>query len=159
MDVDNELKVRFPRDFTTPEDADITNTIDTKLLWDNQVNSSNISIQKVDGIVTLSGTVETFWEKTRAEDIAFNTNGVIDIINDLSVSPVKAVVDKDIENDIKSAYRRSVFIDDDNIDVNVENGIVTLTGTVSGAGAKTRAHNIAMYTSGVVDVMNNLIVV
>jgi osmotically-inducible protein OsmY len=107
----------------------------------------------------LTGFTDTYWEKNLAEDIAIYTHGVIDVENNLTVTLSKSLVDIDIENDIRAAYRRSVFIDEGKIGVNVNNGIVTLTGEVSHYFTKERAYNIAMYTSGVVDVINNILVV
>lgn len=158
-DVDNNLEISFPAEFTLPSDAEITDSIERKLLWDSRINSTNISVQTTDGVVTLSGVVDTYWEKNLAEDLALSTNGVVGIINDMTISLSKSVVDIDIENDIKATFRRSLFIDEDTITVSVENGIVTLSGTAPDNITKTRAHDIAMFTSGVIDVINDIIVV
>lgn len=49
------------------------------------------------------------------------TSDMIDVINDLIVTPVKSIVDINIEK-YKNAYRISMLIDEDKIDVNSKNG-------------------------------------
>ncbi len=159
INVDNRLEISFPPEVSLPTDAEITDSVERKLLWDSRVNSVNIDVQTVDGVVTLSGVVDTYWERNLAEDITLSTNGVIGIVNDLTVSLAKSVVDIDIENDIKAAYRRSLLIDEDSINVDVNNGIVTLSGTAPDYLTKSRAFAIAMYTSGVTDVINNITII
>jgi len=158
-DVDNNLGISFPAEFNLPSDAEITDSIERKLLWDSRINSTNIRVQTTDGVVTLSGVTDTYWEKNLVEDLALSSNGVVGIINDLTISLSKSVVDLDIENDIKAIFRRSLFIDEDTINVNVENGIVTLSGAAPDNATKIRAHDIAMYTTGVIDVINDIRVV
>ena len=59
--------------------------------------SSGIKVRTTDGMVTLSGVVDTYWEKGLAEDVALYTDGVIDVVNELTVTPVKSIIDIDIE--------------------------------------------------------------
>lgn len=157
--VENNLTVLLPATINLPSDAEITSNIENKLLWDSQIDSTKINVQTIDGVVTLSGEVDTYWEKNQAEDLALSTLGVIDVINNLTVVLTKSLVDLDIESDIKAAYRRSAVIDENKIGVSVNNGIVTLTGTVSDYFTKYRAYRIATYTSGVVDVINDIVVI
>ncbi|MFP4365702.1 MAG: BON domain-containing protein [Bacteroidales bacterium] len=152
----NNLTVKFPSTRAIPTDAEITTNIENKLNWNSQVNASGIIVQTTNGIVNLSGVVDTYWEKSLAEDVALYTDGVIDVINDLTVTPVKSIVDIDIENDIKKAFTRNSIIDETNISVNVNEGVVTLSGVASSYLEKSRAYNIAKYTAGVVNVVDNI---
>lgn len=157
--VRNELKVEFPLELTLPDDQEISDRIRSKLLWDSSINSSNIEVETAAGVVTLSGTVDSYWERTLAEDLALSTSGVIGLENNLSVSLIKTVVDADIENDIREAFKRNPLIDEKRITVSATDGIVTLSGTVPNYFTKTRAYNTAMYTSGVIDVIDNIAIV
>lgn len=152
----NNLMVIFPTTKTVPTDAELTTKIENKLSWNSEVNAAGIKVQTTDGIVELSGVVDTFWEKSLAEDIALYTDGVINVINSITVTPVKSLADIDIENDIRNAFRRNVIIDDKKINVKVKGGIVTLSGVASGYTEKERARNIAEYTAGVRDVVDNI---
>lgn len=155
--VENYLEVEISPDFARPTDAGITRNIENKLVWNSEINSANINVQTTRGIVSLTGTVDSYWEKKLAEDIALYTSGVMEVINDLSVSVTKSVVDIDIEKDIKSTFKRSGLVNEDDITVNVTGGIVRLSGTLPNYAAKRQAYNIAMYTAGVVDVIDDII--
>lgn len=152
----NNLTVRFPATKVVPTDTEITTSVENKLNWNSQINSTGIRVITTDGIVTLSGVVDTYWEKGLAEDVARYTNGVIDVVNELTVTPVKSIVDIDIENDIRRAFIRNSIIDDTKISVSASGGIVTLSGVASSYLERSRAYNIAKYTAGVVDVINNI---
>ncbi len=154
----NNLKVKFPATKAVPTDAEISTSIKNKLKWNSQINDTGIKVETTHGLVTMSGIVDTYWEKNLAEDIALFTDGVVDVINDLEVTPVKSLVDIDIENDIKNTFARR-NIDETMINVSVQGGIVTLTGTASNYLEKSKAHNIAMYTAGVRDVINDIVIV
>ena len=152
----NNLTVRFPATKVVPTDTEITTSVENKLNWNSQINSTGIRVRTTEGIVTLTGVVDTYWEKGLAEDVARYTKGVIDVVNDLTVTPVKSIVDIDIENDIRRAFIRNSIIDDTKISVSASGGIVTLSGVASSYLERSRAYNIAKYTAGVVDVINNI---
>jgi len=156
IEVVNNLTVSFPATMTIPSDAEITTTIEYKLKWDSQVNASGIIVKTTDGIVYLSGVVDTYWEKSHAEDIALYTDGVVDVVNDLTVNLVKSIVDIDIENDIRRAFTRSTIVNETNIAVKVEEGVATISGIASSYLERMRAFNIAQYTAGVTNVINNI---
>jgi osmotically-inducible protein OsmY len=156
--VENYLEVAFPPSVTMPDDEDISDSIVNTLSWNTDVRSDDIMVKTRNGIVTLSGHVSSYWEKYLAGRIAVTTNGVIEVINDLAVTPTRSVIDMDIEKDIRNAYRRSGLIDEDKIHVSAKNGIVHLEGVVSSYLIKQRAHDIAMYTAGVVDVVDHVTV-
>lgn len=157
--VDNQLEVEFPARETVPSDAEITSNIRNMLLWSDNVISTDISVETENGIVTLSGSVNSYWEKSEAEDIAASALGVVDVINLLTVNLTGTFIDADIETDIENAFRRSILIDETKVDVKVVNGVATLTGTVESYNAKRVALDIAAYTAGVTDVIDELVVV
>lgn len=154
--VENNLEVDIAPDIARPADLEITENIENKLIWNSQINSINIKVDIVEGIVTLSGVADSYWEKNLAEDIALYTNGVIEVVNKLSVTVAKSVVDIDIEEDIKSTYRRIGLANHDEITVNATDGVVRLSGVVPNYRIKREAYNIAVYTAGVVDVVDDL---
>jgi osmotically-inducible protein OsmY len=158
ISVDNQLEVEFPERETIPTDMEITSNVSNMLLWSDNVISSDIRVKTEDGVVTLSGSVNTYWEKMEAEDIAASALGVVDVINLLDVNLTGTFIDAEIETDIENAFRRSIIIDEKKVNVSVVNGVATLTGTVPTYQAKRVAGDIARYTAGVTDVINNLVV-
>ncbi len=156
--VDNQLKVEFPERETIPEDAQITSNVSNMLLWSDSIDSSDISVKTENGVVTLTGSVNSYWEKAEAEDIAASALGVADVVNLLNVNLTGTFIDAEIETDIENAFRRSLLIDEEKIDVTVVNGLATLTGTVNSYQVKRIALDIASYTAGVTDVIDELVV-
>lgn len=156
LNLESFLKVEFPPRLTMPNDPEITQNIKNILAWNSNINSASIDVVTSHGIVTLSGIADSPWEKFEAEDIANSALGVVDVVNKISVKPVKSIIDIDIENDIKKAYERSGLIDESKIDVSVKNGIVHLIGVVSNNLIKNEAYKTALYTAGVVDVIDEI---
>lgn len=156
IEVDNALEIVFPPEKARPGDAAITSNIENKLLWNSSINAANITVETKDGVVTLMGNADTFWEKKLAEEIANNSYGVIWVDNKLSVNLVKTVVDIDIEQDIKNALRRNVFINETLINVDVNNGSARLSGVVPYYVMKKDVIDTAMLTAGVTDVIDEI---
>ena len=157
--VENLIEVEFPPEITIPGDTEITNMVESKLLWNDQIDATNIDVETLNGVVTLTGNVNSYWEKKLASDLAFTTKGVLRVENNLVVVVVgKSFIDIDIENDIKSAFKRNILIDADKIDVSVKNGIAHLTGIVPSFAMKEEAFDTAMLTAGVLDVTDDIII-
>lgn len=156
-DVDNLLTVRFLSTFIPPTDEQIKDNAKNTLLRDADVNSIDIDISVVGGVVTLKSTVAAYWTKYKAEHLISYLNGVFDVENKLAVAPTESFIDKDIAQDIENAIDRNIDLNAEDITVKVEDGKVTLTGTVPTFYAKRKAYEIALFTMGVVDVQSNLL--
>jgi osmotically-inducible protein OsmY len=154
--VDNQLEVSYPQTEEVLNDNEITSNIVNMLLWNSNIVSSDIVVKSQNRIVTLTGSVETYWEKYLAEDIANSAKGVIQVINLLDVELTKSKVDLDIQGAIEDALNRTSTIRSDNINVSVNNGIVTLTGNVGSFAEKEDIMDIARYTTGVVSVIDEI---
>ncbi len=155
--VDNRLVVSFPSAYVIPPDAEISFNVTSALSWSPSVDGTRIHVAVDQGVVTLSGTVDSYWQKHRAEEIAANTSGVTDVRNELAVAPTApAAVDEDIRREILTALERNTSIDINRVNVEVNNGVVTLTGAVSDYAAFRAVQDAARYTSGILEVNNNL---
>jgi osmotically-inducible protein OsmY len=156
--IENNIRVEYPPTFTTPADSEIQSNIENVLRWNPDIDSSDIIISVDNGWVTLEGSVEAFWKKVRAEDIASDVTGVLGVTNKLSVVPTKDVVDEAIADDIVDALDRNTDINIEDIDVEVENGMVTLSGIVPTWTERLRAYEAALYTDGVLNIHDELTV-
>lgn len=156
-DVDNLLTVRFLSTFIPPTDEQIKDNAKNTLLRDADVNSIDIDISVVGGVVTLKSTVAAYWTKYKAEHLISYLNGVFDVENKLAVAPTESFIDKDIAQDIENAIDRNIDLNAEDITVKVEDGKVTLTGRAPTFYAKRKAYEIALFTMGVVDVQSNLL--
>jgi osmotically-inducible protein OsmY len=156
LNLESFLKVEFPPRITLPGDAEISRNIKNMLTLNNNINSVNIDVTTSGGVVTLSGTSDSYWEKFDAEDLANTATGVVEVVNKIVVRPLKTVVDKEIETDIRKAYERSSLIDETLVNVHVEKGVVYLSGTVPNILVRNEAFSKALYTAGVVDVVDEI---
>ena len=68
-----------------PEDAYITSKVKIELLTADGVNPLDINVDTLDGVVTLSGQVESDAARREAEQIARTTNGVVRVISRIRV--------------------------------------------------------------------------
>lgn len=72
----------------TPDlsDAGITTKVKSKFLGDTDVPGLKIDVDTTDGVVTLTGTVETAAEKQRAMELAKATDGVKNVVDRIKVA-------------------------------------------------------------------------
>src|SRR5262245_30087829 len=150
-------------------DAGITTSIKTKLAADDTVKAYKIDVDTKNATVTLAGTRDSPDAKARAVAIARSTKGVVDVVDQLSLSqpavPTSGVTVPEVMTDpaITAAVKTSLLADPSasglKIDVDTKDSVVTLSGNVRTADEKTRAEEIAKGTKGVASVTNQLKVV
>jgi osmotically-inducible protein OsmY len=127
-------------------DAEVLKDVETALAVDPAADSYEIKTTVKDGTVTLSGTVESWQEKQLAATVAKGVRGVKEIKNDLSITHKANRTDAEIKADVERRLETDVMVDHLLVDVAVDNGTVTLTGTVGSAAEKTRAESDAWVT-------------
>src|SRR5262245_14246791 len=139
-------------------DSTITTTVKSKLASNPDTSALRIDIDTSNGVVTLSGAVPTAAEKAEAERVSRNTDGVRQVVNNLTVeqeAPAGGGTSSDatILTNIKTQLLASGIL---GTNVDVKNGEVTITGEVENAQDKARAEMIARQASGVKSVKNQL---
>lgn len=140
-------------------DSWITTKIESKLAADPQVSAMNVDVDTRDGVVRLSGKVKTDQARREAEDLARDTKGVQRVLNEIEVGERKLgerVDDAVISSKIKAKLISDPQINPFNIDVDVHDGVVTLTGRVTSDASKEEAEDLARDTKGVKDVHNRI---
>ena len=156
VDVVNNLTVRLPRVWT---DAEIRDTVRRNLDRDVRIsNPADISVVVSGGVVTLSGTVPSYSQKSAASDDAWAAPGVVDVINDIAVVPPTARTDAEIEADVRRVLDQDPDINAARIRVSVVNGIVHLRGSVPTYYQIDQASDDAWSVPGVKGVVNELTV-
>ena len=104
-----------------------------------------------DGIVTLTGSVESWQEKSICIQIAKRIKDIREVRGNIDVRPIKNRLDVEIEAEIRRLLSWDVYVDDARINVKVDDGRVALNGSVSSIGEKTRAFRNA-WVEGVISV-------
>jgi hyperosmotically inducible protein len=141
------------------DDATITTRVKNALGESHEVRARKIDVDTVEGAVILTGIVESQEEALKAVDIAEGVPGVKEVKNNLQVgsrSLGQAFDDKVIGSKVKAKLIKEPGIRSLNIDVDVNKGVVTLTGVVEYRHQKDRVMEIARTTSGVIEVVDNI---
>jgi osmotically-inducible protein OsmY len=137
-------------------DKKIGTNVKNALLWDPYVDRYEILVSVVNGKAYLSGTVDSSYERLRAEEAASGASGVVEVKNNLKVSEVFGwKTDWEIEQDVEDQLWWSPFVDSDEVSVTVKDGVATLTGTVDSWRERGAATDNA-YEGGAREVHNHL---
>lgn len=174
----NNLKVR---PVIIPENNDLEEDITASLRKNPLVDRFNINVNALNGIVYLNGEVDSYFEKSQAENIASKTTGVVDVKNNLEVKasddydyydyygwntyypPLYDIdidirkSDTEIENSIESQLWWSPYVNQDDVEVSVSGGTAVLSGTVETEREK-RYAEINALEGGAKEVDNHIIV-
>ncbi len=174
-EVDNQIVVQA--DYAPParssergygeviDDATITATIKSKLIWSKHTASLVTEVDTKRGKVTLLGTADSAAAKDLAGRLAMNTRGVVSVDNQLLVNGKKptaadtakkltkeaerAIADSWITTKVKSTFMYSSNVDGSDIEVSTHSGIVTLSGKVSSGAERALAIELANNVRGV----------
>ncbi|MCL6472354.1 MAG: BON domain-containing protein [Firmicutes bacterium] len=152
-DVINNIRVVPP---IARSDEEITENVIQNLKLDAWVDWAGISVETIDGVVFLRGTVKSRVEKQEAENDARWVAGVIDVVNHIVVKPEMKIADAEIARDVRAALIKNTRLDLTEMEVDVTDGVVTLTGEVPNFTQKRIAEFVAFSVPGVVDVLNEL---
>jgi osmotically-inducible protein OsmY len=154
LDVANDIKVRVPGGFTRT-DTEIAQAVRSALEWDVFVPEDKIRSTVSDGLVTLDGTVERWSQRADAERAVRNLTGVKSVVNRLTVTPT-APVTSDVRKAIEQALERRAEREAKRIQVDVRDGIATLTGSVHSWAERKSVVAAARFTPGVREVEDRL---
>lgn len=158
QEVINKLMITPPQGSKLPSTAEMRSNAESILKWASHIDSDNIAIDVQDKHVILSGTVPAYWQIFRAEQLISQIWGVAGITNKLAVVATDSPGDRGTADDIMDALNRNATIDVEDVDVQVDEGNVLLSGVVSNLEAYHTAYDIARFTYGVTDVVNLLTV-
>ena len=137
-------------------DEQIQTDVLEELKWDTRVRPNEIGVTVKDGIITLTGWVDSYLKKMAAEEAAHRVPGVKAVANDIEVRlPGFAErTDADLAAAVLNALRWDAAIPAGKVDVTVSQGWVTLKGEVEYAFQKRDAERAVRRLSGVKGVTN-----
>lgn len=155
LDVVNDIEVKIPGTKET-NDADIAHALRHALEWNVLVPADKIHSTVSNGWVTLKGEVEWYRERLDAERAVSNLSGVRGVINNIQV--VSSVEPERVKFLIEDVLERRADREADRIKVQVNNGVVTLTGTVNSWDEKKAILGCVSHAPGVVEVKEHLFI-
>lgn len=126
--------------------------------WEPLLNAAEVGVTVKDGVVTLSGTVDTFAKKEEAEKATKKVAGVKAVVEEIQVKSFNTSKknDEDIAAEVLNALKYSWQIPHDKVQVKVENGWVTLFGELDWNFQKEAARTATANLPDVKWVTNNI---
>ncbi len=141
---------------STRTDEEIQRDVLEELKWDTRVRPNEIGVAVKDGVVTLTGWVDSYLKKMAAEEAAHRVRGVKAVVNDIEVRlPSSAErTDEDLAKAALNALQWEAGVPADKLEVTVSHGWVTLKGEVEYGYQKREAERAVERLSGVRGVIN-----
>ena len=139
-------------------DTQLHRDVADELAWEPSIRSPEIGIAVKDGVVTLSGSVESYAEKYAAERAAERVRGVMAVADDMLVKLPLSFKrsDTEVAHACVNALRWDIQVPDDKIKALVEEGWVTLEGEVEWQFQRQAAERAVRYLAGVRGVTNRV---
>jgi osmotically-inducible protein OsmY len=151
--VANDLEVHLPSDSQRP-DPDIARDAVAALKAELPYSSANMKVIVKDGWLSLEGTAEWNYQRTRAEEAVRRIKGIKGVSNLIALKP--RVAPSDIRSKIEDAFRRNAEIDAKSITVEADGTEVILKGTVRSWAERQEAERAAWRAPGVTKVDNRI---
>jgi osmotically-inducible protein OsmY len=141
-------------------DTELQQDVMNELKWEPRINAVEIGVAVTNGVVTLSGHVDSFYKKAAAERAAWHVFGVQAVIEEIQVRLPGSLkrTDDEITRIASDALGWNVQVPSDRITVQVQDGVLTLSGEVDWRYQKVAAEEAVRYLAGVV-LVNNIIII
>lgn len=130
--------------------------VQNAIKWEPLLNAAEIGVIAKDGVVTLSGIVNTYSKKIQAEDAAKNTAGVKAVVENIEIRFDNAWLksDADVANEVLNAFKWNWAVPSEKIKIKVEDGWVSLEGELEWNYQKDAAKTAINNLPGVKGVRN-----
>lgn len=140
-------------------DSEIERDVKDELMWDPDLDATDIGVSVKNGVVALTGFVKSFLDRYEAEAAVKRVAGVVGVANDLEVRlpSVDERPDPDIARDAVAALKTQLPVSSEHIKVIVKSGWVTLEGQVEWQYQKNTAESAVRRIKGVKGVTNSIL--
>lgn len=137
-------------------DEAIQRDILDELKWDMRVQPNEVGVAVKDGIITLTGWVDSYMKKLAAEDAAYRVSGVKAVVNDIEVQlpSLAERTDLDLAAAVLNDLKWDAGIPAGKLKVTVSQGWVTLKGEVEYGFLKKDAERAIRYIAGIKGITN-----
>ena len=139
-------------------DADIKRDVEDEIRWDPDIDATDIGVVVHNSVVTLTGFVRSFAQKSQAESDAKRVAGVAGVANDLEVRlpVIDQRPDPEIARDAVNALKAELPFSWQKIRVIVKDGRLTLEGTAEWNYVRDRALSAMKRVRGVKRLTNQI---
>jgi osmotically-inducible protein OsmY len=139
--------------------SELQKDVQDAIKWEPLLNAAEIGVTVKDGIVTLTGVVDSYAKKSEAESAAKSVAGVKVVVEKIEIK-FSSIYGKKDDNEIAAevlrAFKWNWRIPEDGVKVKVENGWVTLEGELQWDYQKDGAKDAVKNLLGVIGVSNNI---
>ncbi len=142
----------------TQTDSDIQLDVMDEIRWDARLMATDIGVGVKNGVVSLSGWVDSYHKKIAAEEAAFRVRGTLAVANEIDVRlPSSAErTDAELAQTVLNALKWDTTIPTGTLEVTVSKGWVTIKGTVEYGYLKVDADRVVQRIAGVRGVTNQI---
>lgn len=137
-------------------DVELVRAVQDSLMEDRSIDSTSIQVACTNGVVGLSGLIDTTLHRRLAAALPWWIPGVREVVDDLSVVYPEPEDDELLVEAIQTVLEKDPLVDRTEILVLSHSGVVALLGTVGGDDARAAAENDAWIVEGVRDVVNQI---
>lgn len=146
--------------FPKLSDKKLEQDVASELRWDSRTSGSPVNVTVNNGIVTLTGAVSVYAKKIAAQEAAHRVGGVLDVANDIEVTPFGDFerTDTQIASAVRNALEWDALVPNERITSSVSDGWVTLEGAVDYTRQREDAERAILRLNGVVGVINEIVI-
>ncbi len=139
-------------------DAELQQHVMDELKWEPTIHAAEIGVAVKDGVVTLSGNVDSYGKKWAADRAAKRVYGVKAVVEEIKVMLVGSYkrADKDIAKSATDVLDWNILVPSNRVKVMVQDGWITLSGDVGWYYQKQHAEDVVRHLIGVVGVTNSI---
>lgn len=156
VDVVDNLTVEVRRNIPGGDDKDLASRANNIIDWQSDLAESDIRVVAREGTLELEGSVDAHWKSERARDLVMGIHGVTGVRNNLAVVPTHDIADEALAREITAALERNVLVNEDRVEVEVVDGVVTLHGWVVSWLESNTVENVVSATPGSLGIRNQL---
>jgi osmotically-inducible protein OsmY len=138
--------------------SELQTDVQNAIKWEPLLNAAEIGVTAKDGVVSLTGVVDSYAKKLEAENAAKKVIGVKAVVEKIEVKFPNSWTKTNVEiaEEVLSALKSNWSVPNNKVTVKVENGWITLEGELTWNYQKEAAKNAINYLTGVRGVTNNI---
>ncbi len=138
--------------------SELQSDVQNAMKWEPLLNAAEIGVTAKEGIVSLTGEVDSYAKKLCAENAAKKVIGVKALVEKIEVKFPNSwtKTNTEIANEVLTALKSNWSVPNDKVAVKVEDGWVTLSGELPWNYQKEAAKSAINFLSGVKGVTNNI---
>ena len=139
-------------------DSEIKKDAEDELRWDPDIDATDVAVAVHNGVVTLTGFVRSYMQKTQAERDVKRVAGTLGVANDIDVRLpfINKRPDPEIARDVVERLQNALPYSSQFIKVTVKEGWLTLEGNLEWNYQRDRAEQAAQSVRGVIGVANDI---